>query len=124
MDLINKEKIVKIIGSAESALAKLEENIRMLEAEGKTPSKSDVQLLRSIRRALDRLKLNPFAGDPVPHKLWPREYESLPNLFRLELSQFWRLLYYVIGDEVKVVSVVFEICDHQHYDSVFGYRKK
>ncbi len=42
----------------------------------------------------------------------------------MELSQFWRLLYYIAGDEVKVVSVVFEICDHEHYDKIFGYRKK
>ena len=42
----------------------------------------------------------------------------------MELSQFWRLLYYVVGNEVKVVSVVFEITDHEHYDRIFGYRKK
>lgn len=42
----------------------------------------------------------------------------------MELSQFWRLLYYVTGDEVRVISVVFEIIDHNKYDKLFGYRKK
>jgi Txe/YoeB family toxin of Txe-Axe toxin-antitoxin module len=124
MDLKDKQKIVQVIGAAETALAKLEESIHALEAQGKTPPKTDTQLLKSIHRALDLLKSNPFAGDNVKQDLWPKEFRDLPNLFRMELSQFWRLLYYVVGDEVKVISVVFEICDHEHYDKIFGYKKK
>lgn len=124
MDLKDKQKIVKVIGAAETALAKLEESIHAVEAQGKTPPKADTQLLKSIQRALDLLKTKPFAGDSVSENLWPKEFGNLPNLFRMELSQFWRLLYYVAGDEIKVISVVFEICDHQHYDKIFGYKKK
>ncbi len=124
MDLKDKEKIVKIIGAASAALEKLEESVRTFEAQGKTPPKADKQLLESIHRALDLLKTNPFTGDNVPHNLWPKEFSELPNLFRMELAQFWRLLYYVIGDEVKVISVVFEISGHEHYDKVFGYKGK
>jgi Txe/YoeB family toxin of Txe-Axe toxin-antitoxin module len=122
--LRDKQKLVQVIGAAETALAKLEESIRVFEAQGKTAPKQDRQLLKSIYHALDILKTNPFAGDNVPHKLWPKEFGHLPNLFRMELSQFWRLLYYVAGDEVNVISVVFEIVDHNHYDRIFGYRKK
>ena len=124
MDLKDKEKIVKVVGAAETALAKLEESVHALEAQGKTPPKADKQLFNSIERALGILKTNPFAGDSIPHNLWPKEFSVLPNLFRIELSQFWRLLYYVTGDEVKVISVVFEISDHKHYDKIFGYKKK
>ncbi len=124
MELKNKQKIVKIIGSAEEALIKLEENVDAIEAVGKSPAKMDKQLLKSIHRALDALKTNPFAGDGVQEELWPREFKDLPNLFRIELSNFWRLLYYVTGDEVMIVSVVFEICDHDKYNKIFGYKKK
>ncbi len=124
MDLKDKEKIVKIVGGAEAALTKLEENIHSIEAQGKTPAKADKQLLKSIGHALDLLKGNPFTGNPIPHHLWPKEFQQLPNLFRIELSQFWRLLYYVTGDEIKVVSVVFEICDHPQYDKIFSYKRK
>ncbi len=124
MDLKDKEKIVKIVGAAESALLRLEESVHAFEAKGKTPPKSDKQLLTSIQRALDALKANPFAGASIAHHLWPREFSELPNLFRMELSQFWRLLYYVTGDEVKIISVIFEISDHDIYDKIFGYRKK
>lgn len=124
MDLKDKEKIVKIIGAAEAALAKLEKDIHALEAQGKTPAKVDRQLLKSVEHALNLLKINPFAGNPIKHDLWPKEWKQLPNLFRMELSLFWRLLYYVTGDEQKVIAVVFEICDHTHYDNIFGYKKK
>lgn len=124
MDLKDKEKIVKVIGSADTALTKLEESVHVIEAQGKTPPKADAQLLKSIKRALDLLKSNAFAGDPIPHKLWLKEFEHLPNLFRMELSQFWRLLYYVTGDEITIVSVVFEIFNHNRYNKLFGYKKK
>ncbi len=124
MDLKDKEKRVQIIGAADKAITQLEENIQAFEVQGKSPNKADVQLLKSIHRTLNLLKASPFVGDPVSHRLWPKEFESLPNLFRMELSQFWRLLYYVIGDEMRIISVVFEVCDHAHYDKIFGYRKK
>ena len=124
MDLKDKEKIVQLIGAADEAFIKLEESIHALEAQGKTPPKADVQLYKSIRRSLDLLKTNPFAGENVQREKWPKTFAHLPNLFRMDLSQFWRLIYYVTGDEVRIISVVFEICDHEHYDKIFGYRKK
>ncbi len=124
MDLKDKQKIVQTIGSADQAIVKLEENIQAAEAQGKTPAKADTQLLKSIHRIIELLKTQPFIGEPVPHDLWPKEFSTFPNLFRMELSQFWRLLYYVTGDEVRVISVIFEIGPHSQYDKIFGYRKK
>ena len=124
MDLKDKTKLVKVLGSASAALTKLEESVHAFEAQGKSPPKADVQLLKSIQRALDLLKINSFAGDVVPHNLWPAEFEHLHNLFRMELSQYWRLLYYVTGGEVTIISVVFEIIDHGKYNKLFGYKKK
>jgi Txe/YoeB family toxin of Txe-Axe toxin-antitoxin module len=119
-----KQRIVKVIGAAESALGRLEENVHAFEAKGKSAAKSDVQLLKSVHRALDQLKTDPFAGQVVQKEKIPKELRELPNLFRFELSQFWRMLYYVTGDEVRIICVVFEICDHEHYDRIFGYKKR
>ncbi len=108
MDLKDKQKVVKVVEAAEKTLARLEESIQQFEAQNKTPSKTEKQLLTSIYRALELLKTNPFSGQPVPHHLWPKQFEALPNLFRMELSGFWRFLYYVTGNETMIVSVVFE----------------
>ncbi len=124
MDLKDKQKIVQVIGAADEALTKLQEAVHAFEAQGKTPPKEDAQLLKSIERALNLLKSDPFAGDKVKHEVWPKNFENLPNLFCMDLTQFWRLLYYVAGDEIKVISVIFEICNHKHYDKIFGYKKK
>ena len=67
--------------------------------------------------------MNPLIRNTSKKKI-PKELKHLPNLFRMELSQFWRLLYYVAGDEVKVIAIVFEICDHSTYNKIFGYKKK
>ncbi len=120
----DKQKVVKVIGAADAALTLLEETVHALQARGRTPAKADAQLLRSIKRSLNALKSNPFAGQSVQHALWPGEFRELPNLFRMELSGFWRLPYYVTGDEVMIVSVVFEICDHKKYDKIFGYKRR
>ncbi|PIN76026.1 hypothetical protein COV18_01220 [Candidatus Woesearchaeota archaeon CG10_big_fil_rev_8_21_14_0_10_37_12] len=122
--LADKQKIVQTIGTANEAITKLQETVNSYEALGKTPPKEDRQLLDSIHRAITNLKQNPFAGQVVAHKLWPKEYKDLPNLFRMELSQFWRLLYYVAGDEIRIISVIFEIVDHPTYDKIFGYTGK
>lgn len=124
MDLKDKQKIVKLIGNADEALQKLEHSINSYKSQGKTPPKYDMQLYSSIERALNNLKKNPFCGDCVKKELIPKELLNLPNLFRIELSQFWRLLYYVTGDQVKVIAVVFEICDHPNYNKIFSYKKK
>ena len=73
------------------------------------------------------MKANPFYGDPVAKKLIPEEYRaeySAVNLFRVELSGFWRMLYTLKGDQIEIVAFVLDIVDHPTYDKKFGYRKK
>lgn len=124
MELRDKQKIVKTIDSADEAILELENRINSFKDSGKTPPKSDVQLLNSIQRSIEQLKINPFAGENVPRNVWPDEFANLPNLFRMELSQFWRMLYYVIGDDIQVLSIIFKITDHYEYNKIFSYRKK
>ncbi|NQU78586.1 hypothetical protein HQ545_02355 [Candidatus Woesearchaeota archaeon] len=45
-------------------------------------------------------------------------------ILRVELVGYWRLLYTLIGDEVKVIAFILEFMDHAKYDKLFGYRKK
>jgi len=59
-------------------------------------------LLRSINRARELLKQNPFAGDQVPKKQIPPKYIQkfdVENVWRIELADRWRF-----------------------YDKVFGYK--
>lgn len=78
MDLKGKQKIVKLIGAAEIALTRLEESVNALEAQGKTPPKSDRQLLKSIHRALDSLKRIPLPESLSRQGFGPKNMKPFP----------------------------------------------
>jgi len=69
-------------------------------------------LLRSIQRAIELLKENPFTGNQIPKNLIPKEYVSkygINNVWRIELADRWRLIYTLDGDEIKIITFVLEI---------------
>jgi len=55
---------------------------------------------------------------------YKRDYD-LKNLFRVELSYFWRMLYTLVpGNEgIEIAIVVLDIVDNKRYDKLFGYKK-
>ena len=59
----------------------------------------------------------------------PNEYKlkySVTNLFRVELPNFWRMLYTLIDGEteIEIIAFVLDLIDHDQYDKKFGYKKK
>ncbi|MDD9953904.1 MAG: hypothetical protein OXR66_06225 [Candidatus Woesearchaeota archaeon] len=112
MDLKDKKKVVKVIDAAEIVLERIE----------CSQKRSEKQLYRSTSTALNNLQNNPFIGQGVQKRKIPPSLRHLPNLFRIELAHYWRLLYYVVGDETTIICVVFEIVDHKQYDKIFGYK--
>jgi Txe/YoeB family toxin of Txe-Axe toxin-antitoxin module len=86
----------------------------------------EIQLLNSIKQKVEFIKENPFYGDNIPKKLIPEEYVikyNAKNLWRVELSQFWRMLYTIKGDEIEVICFVLDIMDHVQYNKKLGYKK-
>ncbi len=74
------------------------------------------------------IKSNPHYGNPISKKLIPKEYEEkyeITNLFRVELPNFWRMLYTLTEGETKVeiISFVIDIINHDDYNKKFGYKK-
>lgn len=67
------------------------------------------------------IKKNPFYGNNIPKKLIPKQY-SVTNLWRVELSHFWRMLYTIRGDTIEIVCFILEIVDHKKYEKLFGYK--
>ena len=123
---MNKPTRVVLLGDADKAFKKLNEIVGRQIESGKE-STEEMQLLKSIRQKIDFVKANPFYGDPVAKKLIPQEYMAeyaAINLFRVELSGFWRMLYTLKGDKIEIVAFVLDIINHQDYDKKFGYRKR
>ena len=92
-------------------------------------SKTDRTLLNTITKKIEIIKSNPHYGDPIAKSLIPKEYihkYEISNLFRVELPNFWRMLYSLIDGETKIeiIAFVLDIMDHPTYNKKFGYKKK
>lgn len=82
------------------------------------------QLFEFINKVIDDLKENPFCGVRIPKELWPKEYikkYEVTNLWKYNLPNSWRLIYTIIGNEVKIVSMILEWMNHKDYEKRFHY---
>jgi hypothetical protein len=113
------EKTVKVLFSEEA-----EQCYQQLLQDS---SKLRCSLIRAIDQKIEFLKINPYYGNPISKKLIPIEYKKkydVKNLYRIELPQFWRMLYTLINDEIEIVALVIDITDRRNYDKKFGYKKQ
>lgn len=81
-------------------------------------------LLKSINRIKEILKTNPQYGNPISKRLIPDSLlkEGIQNLYRVELSNYWRLLYTIEGTKIEILVFVLKILDHKEYNKLFGYK--
>jgi len=85
------------------------------------------RLAEQLDAAIANLKANPLCGIKIPRGLWPEEYlrkYGIDNLRKYDLSDGWRLIYTLVGDEVEIISVLLEWFDHKTYAKRFGYKKQ
>ncbi len=115
-------KIVRVILSPEA-----EEAYKQLN-EIAAGSKIERSILNAIDKKRDLIKANPHYGEPIAKDKIPSEYKQkygVTNLFWVELSNFWRMLYTLTNNEteVEIIAFVLDIMDHDKYNKKFGYRK-
>lgn len=84
----------------------------------------DRNLHRWISNAIDDLKNDPYCGIQIQKRLIPKTYITkyhVSNLWKYDLPNAWRLIYFVIGDQVNIISIVLEWMDHKDYERRFKY---
>lgn len=122
---MNKDVVVQFDKEAYEEYKKLQHSVK----EGKKARKKPTyeQLLSSVNIAIRNIKANSHFGDLIPRKyiskLIIRKYGT-DKILRVELVGYWRLLYTLVGDEVKIIAFILEFMDHQKYDKIFGYKKR
>ena len=92
-------------------------------------SKIAKSIFNAIKKKSDLIKANFQYGDPIAKKLIPKEYiqkYNIKNLFRVELPDYWRMLYTAREEEgeIEIIAFVLDIVNHKDYDKKFGYKKK
>ena len=117
---------VILLDEANSEYKKLNEIVGQQINEGKENTE-EMQLLRSIKQKIEFIKANPFYGNNIAKALIPKEYTikyNAENLWRVELTNYWRMLYTIKGDQVEIICFVLDMISHEDYDKKFGYGKK
>jgi len=92
-------------------------------------SKVNHSIFNSITKKTGLVRSDPHYGDPISKKQIPLKYideYGITNLFRVELSNYYRLLYTLVQGDTpdEIIVFVLDIIDHKKYDKIFGYRKK
>ena len=116
-------KITKVILSPEA-----EEVYKNLNKQA-AKSKVEKTILNALNKKIELIKVNPHYGDPIAKNLIPTEYAEkydVKNLFRVELPNYWRMLYTLTDGEteVEIISVVIDVLDHNKYNKKFRYKNK
>ena len=99
-------------------------NLKETYHELETGKFEDKKLFNFINRARNDLLQNPLCGIHIPNRLIPEEYTKnygLTNLWKYDLPDGWRLLYTLLGDELKIVAVILEWLTHKEYERRFSY---
>jgi hypothetical protein len=114
---------VQLIGNAAEEFTVLNKTVGEEQASGIQNSEHQ-QLLRSIKQKIELIKFNPQYGDAVSKALIKKTGYDVDNLWVVDLTSYWRMLYTLKGGKVEILCFILEIFDHKKYDKLFGYRKK
>ena len=84
----------------------------------------DKKICYFIDRAISDLKKDPLCGSRIPSRLTPKFYLDkfgMKDIWKYDLPEGWRLIYSIIGSEVKIISLLLEWFDHKEYERRFSY---
>ena len=123
-----KGKPVKVVITGDAKVELEELNKIVGEEISREITSSDHQiLLNSIKQKIEFLKANPEYGFHIPKDRIPKEYVRLyeiNNLWKVNLSGAWRMIYTIRGSEVDIIALILDILNHRDYDKKFEYRKR
>lgn len=88
----------------------------------KSLNKKD-QLYKTIDAILETIAENPSMGEFVRFERIPKvikiRYPDVTNLFRVKVTQDWRLLYTLVGYPKNKTAYVLTAMPHKEYDKIF-----
>lgn len=120
-----KQIIVIFEGEAKEEYLKLKQAVDLELRKGITKSNNQI-LLNSINKKIELLKINPISGRAVQKSFIPAKYKNqgLTNLWIIDLSNFWRMIYNIQTSEIQIICFILEYGDHNKYNHLFGFKRK
>jgi len=123
---MDKEVWVEFSEDAAKDYKELQEKVLDEKKQGLENS-ANMQLLKAIDREKNNVKIDPQYGAHIPRRNISKaivERYGTDRLWKIDLVGYWRMIYTITGDDVKIIAFVLEFMDHKKYDKVFGYKKK
>lgn len=103
------------------------ERKRKLEKQLAKGNRSNEREYKLLMRGIEKLKRDYKAGIHISKKrhkkafaYYQRKY-GIENIWKLNVSRDWRMIYTVVSNGVEIVSFVLDLMDHKKYDKIFGY---
>lgn len=126
--MLSISRIIRVIFSedAEKEYQRLLEIVKKERSKGIKNSEHQ-KLLKSIDKKVERLKYVPDSGIQIPKKLFPKKYtekHEINNLWKMNLFNYWRIIYSLRGNKVEILCIVLDLVDHPDYNKIFGYKKR
>lgn len=82
-------------------------------------------LKKSIRKAIENLKVDAVCGERIRNRVIPKEYVKkykIDNLWWYPLANAWRLVYSLTAnEEIKIIAIIIEFFNHKDYERKFNY---
>ncbi len=110
----------RVIGTAE-----FDKSLEELKLRARNGDFDSAKLLILIEKGIEKLKYDFKYGEHISKSKIPKEYTMKYgniSLWKLNLNQYWRMVYIVKGNEIEVISILLEVLDHKIYDRKFGYK--
>ena len=103
-----------------------------IEEEQRKGDKSNMEELKLLENAIEKLKQNYKAGQILPKRTYPSAYKEysrkyaeeieIDKLWVLKVSSDWRVIYTVVGNEIEIISFILDSMSHKKYDRKFHFR--
>ncbi len=123
---MNRDIYVEFSEDADKDYGELQKKI-LEEKKNDIENSFNMQLLKAIDREKDNLKINPQHGVHITRKNISKsvfDRYGTDRLWKIDLVGYWRMIYTITGNDVKIISFILEFMDHNKYNKIFGYKKK
>lgn len=98
------------------------------DLKAKMDSKLRRSIFNGINSKVEMIKQDSHYGEGISKDKIPPSYVAkygVKNLFRVQLPQFWRLLYTLTSGskDEEIIAFIIEIISHEDYNKRFGYKR-
>jgi len=101
---------------------------RELEERLASGNRSNEREYKILSKGIEKLKVDYRSGVHISQKGHKKAFEyyrrkyGIENLWKLNVSRDWRMVYTVVTDGLEVISFILDLTDHKRYNKIFGYK--